>query len=338
MGVPVRGVYVLRRVLLFFIVTWLAATLNFFLPRLSGQDPIREKLLDQAISGGYMHSGIDEMVAEYEVKFGLDRPLWQQYFTYLGDVARFDLGSSISNYPASVVDIILESIPWTIGLLLTTTVFAFAIGTILGALLAWRRAPGFVKYLFPPLLTFSAIPYFLLGLLLLYVFAFRLPWLPLFGGYQSGTFPALSFGFAWDVFRHSILPALSILLASLGFWALGMRGMMVTVDGEDYMTFAEASGLKGRTLFFGYAIRNALLPQTTSLGLALGQVLSGAILVEVVFSYPGIGTVLYHAIRQFDYFLLQGIVFTIILGVTLATLILDLIYPLLDPRISYQRA
>jgi len=334
----VRIGYVLRRIGLFLVVTWVAATLNFFLPRLSGQDPVREKLMDQAMAGGYVHTGIDEMVAVYEEKFGLDKPLWRQYLTYLGDVATLDFGYSISNFPRTVVSIIGESAPWTIGLLATTTVLAFVIGTLLGALLAWRRAPGWVHFLFPPLLTLSAIPFFLLGLLLLYVFAFRLHWFPLFGGYSAGTFPGLSLGFAWDVFKHSLLPAFSILLASLGFWALGMRGMMVTVEGEDYMTFAEASGMKGKTLFFTYALRNALLPQTTSLGLALGHVLSGAILVEVVFSYPGIGTVLYHAIRQFDYFLLQGIVFTIVLGVTLATLILDLIYPLLDPRISYQRA
>lgn len=333
-----RSGYVLRRIGLFLIVTWVAATLNFFLPRLSGQDPVREKLMAQAQSGGYIPSGLDEMVAVYEQKFGIDQPLWRQYFTYLGDVARLDFGYSISNFPRSVTSIIVESAPWTIGLLVTTTVLAFAIGTLLGALLAWRRAPRWIHLLFPPLLTLSAIPFFLLGLLLLYVFAFRFGWLPLFGGYSAGTFPQLSFGFALDILRHSILPAFSILLASLGFWALGMRGMMVTVDGEDYMTFAEASGMKGRTLFFSFAVRNALLPQTTSLGLALGHVLSGAILVEVVFSYPGIGTVLYHAIQQFDYFLLQGIVFTIVIGVTLATLILDLIYPILDPRISYQRA
>ena len=330
--------YVIRRVVLFLIVTWLAATLNFFLPRLSGQDPVREKLLEQALSGGYVATGIEEMVAEYETKFGLDKPLWQQYLTYLGDVATFDFGYSISNYPRTVVSIMGDSIPWTIGLLLTTTLLAFAIGTVLGALLAWRKAPGWVHYLFPPLLTLSAIPFFLLGLCLLYVFAFQLKWFPLFGGYSPGTFPQMSWGFAWDIFKHSILPAFSILLASLGFWALGMRGMMVTVDGEDYMTFAEATGLKNKTLFFTYAVRNALLPQTTSLALSLGHILSGAILVEVIFSYPGIGTVLYHAIRQFDYFLLQGIVFAIVVCVTLATLILDLTYPFLDPRITYQRA
>jgi len=176
-----------------------------------------------------------------------------------------------------------------------------------------------------------------LGLVLIYLFAFQRRWFPLFGGYSPGTFPSFSLNFALDVLKHSILPALSILLASLGFWALGMRGMMVTVEGEDYMTLGEAAGLKDRTLFFTYGLRNALLPQTTALGLSLGQILSGALLVEVIFSYPGIGSVLYNAIRQFDYFLIQGIVFTIVLAVTFATLILDLIYPLLDPRITYQR-
>ena len=138
--------------------------------------------------------------------------------------------------------------------------------------------------------------------------------------------------------HHSTLPALSIILASIGFWALGMRAMMVTTQGEDYMTFAEAKGLKDRTLFCRYAIRNALLPQTTALALTLGHIVSGAVLVEVVFAYPGIGTVLYHAIREFDYFLIQGIIFLIIVSIALATLILDLIYPLLDPRITYRRA
>jgi peptide/nickel transport system permease protein len=311
--------------------------LNFFLPRISGQDPVREKLLQQAMSGGYVHTGMEEMVAQYEQKFGLDRPLWEQYVTYLGQMARLDFGYSIANYPRTVWSILGESVPWTVGLLLVTTIMAFVVGTVLGALLAWPRANKIIHVLFPPLLTLSAIPYFLLGLVLIYIFAFQLSWLPLFGGYTAGSFPAFTWSHAMDILRHSILPGLSILLSSLGFWALGMRGMMVTVQGEDYMTYAEAMGIKNRTLFFHYAIRNALLPQTTQLGLALSTILSGAILVEVIFSYPGIGTVLYQAIRQFDYFLLQGIIFTIVVGVTLATLILDLIYPFLDPRISYGR-
>lgn len=330
--------YVARRFVLFLVVIWAAATLNFFLPRISGRDAVRSQLIQQASSGGYVHTGIDQMVEEYNRKFGLDKPLWRQYLTYLGDVARLDFGQSMSHYPTTVVSIMGDALPYTIGLLVMTTLMAFAVGTVLGALLAWRRAPGFIQFLFPPLLTLSAIPFFLLGLVLLYIFAFKLRWFPLSGGYTAATFPELSPSFVLDVLEHSLLPGLSILLASLGFWALGMRGMMVTVEGEDYMTFAEAVGLKGKTLFFTYALRNALLPQTTALGLALGHVLSGALLVEVIFSYPGIGTILYHAIRNFDYFLIQGIVFTIVLSVTFATLILDLIYPLLDPRITYHRA
>lgn len=333
-----RPEYVLRRLILFVVVVWVAASLNFILPRLSGGDPVRSKLMQQAATGGAVQPGIESMVEEYQKKFGLDRPLWKQYFTYLGDVARFDLGYSIAAYPETVIGIMGDALPWTIGLLLTTTLLAFAIGTVLGALLAWPRAPRFIQFLFPPLLTFSSIPYFLLGLLLLYLFAFKIRWFPLFGGYTAGAFPGWNWSFAVDVFEHSLLPACSILLSSLGFWALGMRGMMVTVEGEDYMTFAEASGLKGRTLFFTYAVRNALLPQTTALGLSISQILSGALLVEVIFSYPGIGSVLYNAIRQFDYFLIQGIILTIVLAVTLCTLVLDLIYPLLDPRISYRKA
>ncbi len=329
--------YVVQRLALFIVVIWSAATLNFLLPRLSGQDPVRTKLMQQAAATGSVQTGINEMVEEYQREFGLDQPLWRQYLTYLGSVARFDFGYSIANYPRTVVSILSDAIPWTIGLLVTTTFLAFTIGTLAGALLAWPRAPRFIQFLFPPLLTFSAIPFFLLGLVLIYLFAFRVHWFPLFGGYTPGKFPGLNLTFALDVLKHSVLPALSILLASLGFWALGMRGMMVTVEGEDYMTFAEAAGFKNRTLFFSYGLRNALLPQTTALGLSLGQLLSGALLVEVIFSFPGIGSVLYNAIRQFDYFLIQGIVFTIVLGVTLATLILDLIYPLLDPRISYQQ-
>ena len=332
-----RLAYVARRVGLFLAVIWAAATLNFFLPRISGQDPVREKLMQQAAATGSVQTGMEEMVQEYQRQFGLDQPLWRQYLTYLNNVARLDFGYSIANYPRTVISILAYALPWTIGLLLTTTILGFVIGTLAGALLAWPRSPGFIQYLFPPLLTLSAIPFFLLGLVLIYLFAFRVHWFPLFGGYTPGTFPAITVNFVLDVLKHSVLPALSILLASLGFWALGMRGMMVTVEGEDYMTFAEAAGLKDRTLFFSFALRNALLPQTTALGLSLGQLLSGALLVEVIFSFPGIGSVLYNAIRQFDYFLIQGIVFTIVLAVTFATLILDLIYPLLDPRITYHR-
>src|SRR5919108_883848 len=331
--------YVVKRFGLLLLIVWLAATLNFFLPRLGGQTPIREKLLQQALQGGYVQAGLQEMVRSYEAKFGLDKPLWQQYLNYLRDLARFDFNYSISNYPKTVRQMMAEALPWTIGLLGVTTLLAFALGTLLGALLAWPRAPAvLVNVLLPPLLTLSAIPYYLLGLILLWLFAFQAKWFPIFGGYTPGTIPHPSLAFWGDLLRHAILPALSIILAAIGFWALGMRAMMVTTQGEDFVTFAEAKGLKDRTVFLRYALRNALLPQVTSLGLTLGHILSGAVLVEIVFAYPGIGTVLYRSIRAFDYFAIQGMVFVVIVSIALATLILDLAYPLLDPRISYRRA
>ena len=329
--------YLARRFGIFLVIVWLAATLNFFLPRLSGQDPVRVKLLQQAQLGGYVQTGIEAMVKEYETRFGLDKPLWRQYLTYLQDVARLNFNYSIANYPRTVKEMIADAIPWTVGLLGTTTVLSFSLGTFLGALLAWPRAPKWMRWLMPPLWALHAIPFFLLGLILMYLLAFQIQWMPMFGGYSPGAFPAPTWEFTEDVVKHAILPALSIILVATGGWALAMRGMMVTTQGEDYVTFAEAKGLKSLTIFLRYCVRNAILPQTTALALALGQILSGAVLVEVIFGYPGVGTLLFLAIRENDHFLIQGIVFTVILALGLATLLLDAMYPLLDPRISYRR-
>ena len=327
--------YIIRRILFFLLIVWLAATVNFFLPRLTGQDPIREKLMRESMLGGAMQSGIELMIKTYEVKFGLDRPLYLQYLSYLGDVAHFDFNYSISHYPNRVIDMLLDALPWTIGLLTVSFLLAFFLGTILGALFGWPRAPGYIKWLFGPLLSLNAIPYFLFGLVLLYLFAFAIKWFPSGGGFERGTLPTLSWKFIVDLLYHAVLPALSILLAQMGGWALGMRAMMVTTQGEDYMVFADAKGLSERTLFFRYAVRNAILPQVTGLALVLGQLISGAVLVEIVFQYPGVGSLLWRAIRDTDYFVVQGVVFFAIVTIGLATLLLDLLYPMLDPRISY---
>jgi len=332
-----RFSYVLKRFVIFLLIVWLASSINFFLPRLGGQDPMRAHLLEQAMLGGYVQAGLEEMVQEYNVKFGLDKPLWQQYLNYLGDVARLDFNYSVSNYPRTVGSMLADALPWTICLLLTTTLIAFGIGTLLGAILGWPRAPRWLAFALPPLIALHALPFFLLGLILIYLVTTNFPFFPLFGGYSPGILPQLNLDFIVDVLRHAILPATSIVLVSVGGWALGMRAMMVTTQGEDYTIFADAKGLKPFTIFLRYAVRNALLPQATALALVLGHVASGAVLVEVIFGYPGIGTVLYNAIRQSDYFLIQGIVFGIIVSLGFATFILDLIYPLLDPRITYTR-
>jgi peptide/nickel transport system permease protein len=329
--------YVLKRVGFFLIIVWLAATLNFFIPRLSSQNPVRERLIEQAVLGGYVHAGMKEMVEEYEHRFGLDQPLYVQYVRYVSDLLRGDFNVSIANFPRTIKEIIAESLPWTIGLLGTTTVLSFILGTLLGALMAWPRAPSFLQWVLQPLLALHALPFYLFGLVLMYFLAFKTGWFPIFGGYTPGILPDFSPAFILDVVQHAMLPALSIILVSIGGWALTMRAMVVTVQGEDFITFADAKGLKAATIFLRYAIRNTMLPQATAFALALGQIVAGGVLVEVVFGYPGIGSVLFAAIRQADWFLIQGAVFCIVVTIGLATLILDLIYPKLDPRITYQR-
>src|SRR5919201_3278870 len=332
-----RTDYLVKRVGTFVLILWLAGTVNFFLPRLGGQDPIRAQLGAQAAMGGASQIGMKAMIEEYDRRFGLDRPLWQQYLTYLGDTAHLEFNYSMAAYPTKVVDLIGRALPWTVTLLGVTTLLAWVIGTILGALLTQEKAPRILQFILPPILTLSAIPYFLLGLLLIYLLGFQLRWFPLAGGFDQGLLPAWDPKIILNMAYHSVLPALSIILASIGFWTLGMRGVMVSTQGEDYLLFAEAKGLRGRTIFWRYAIRNALLPQLTAMALALGNIVAGAVLVEVIFQYPGVGTLLYQAIRSSDFYVIQGVVFFIIVAIGLATLLLDIIYPALDPRISYAR-
>jgi peptide/nickel transport system permease protein len=318
------------------VILWGAATLNFFIPRLAPGDPVRTRLLMMSRTGSISQQSIEEMVKAYDQQFGLDQPLPVQYVRYLWDAMHLEFGYSLSQYPAKALTLIEAALPWTIGLLLIATLLAFSLGTMLGALMAWPRAPRSVHYLIAPLLTLSSVPYYLLGLVLVYLFSIEQRLFPLSGGYTTGTVPTWSLGFGLDVAHHAILPALSIVFAAVGFWALGMRGMMVTIEGEDYMLMAEAKGLPERWIFFRYALRNAILPQFTSLAIALGAVVSGSVLVEVVFGLPGIGTLLYKSITGSDFFVIYGIVFIIIFAIALATLIIDLVYPLLDPRISYR--
>jgi peptide/nickel transport system permease protein len=176
----------------------------------------------------------------------------------------------------------------------------------------------------------------MLGILLLYLLAFNLEWLPFAGAYERGLQPAMNPEFIWSVVKHGTLPALAIVVTTMGFWALGMRGMMITTDGEDYMVLAQAKGLRPGRIFWRYGVRNSILPQVTALALSLGAIAGGAIIVEYIFTYPGMGYLLYQGIINTDYTLIQGIVFILIVGVSTAVLILDLLYPLIDPRITYE--
>lgn len=330
--------YVLRRFGIMLLVIFLAVSINFALPRLMPGDPIEAQLNRIMAESGGAVGDVQALVESYRQRFGLDEPLWQQYLSFWHAALRFDFGYSLVNFPERVVDSILAGLPWTLGLLGFATAVSFLLGTWLGGLMAWPRAHRFYRIFGGGVILLSSVPYFLIGMILLYLFAVVFRIFPAGGGLPFGV----DVGFNWQTIRgiawHAALPALSIILAELGAWAIGMRGMMISVLGEDYITLAEAKGLKKRRVFLWYGMRNAMLPQLTRLAMALGHIVSGAILVEVIFSYPGIGFRLYQAIQSQDYFVIQGIVLLLSVSLAVAMFILDLIYPLIDPRITAQRS
>lgn len=324
--------YILRRFALMLLVVFLAITINFLLPRAMPGDPV-ELQLEQLSAGGGQTGDIQATAAAMRARMGLDQPLWRQYLTYLGRVVRLDLGVSVAHYPERVSDEIRAGLPWTIGLLGIATLMSFGLGTLLGGLLAWPGSGRFTRLIGVPVIVLSAVPYFILGIVLLAVFGIAWPIFPVAGAYPFSYFPQADWRTVELIAWHGVLPALSIVLASLGTWAIAMRGMVVGVLGEDYITLARAKGLGPRRVFFAYGLRNALLPQVTQLALTLSHVVSGAILVEVIFAYPGIGYRLYQAIQAKDVFVIQGIVLLLSVSIAFATFMLDLIYPLIDPRI-----
>lgn len=328
--------YLIGRLGFFIAIVWATATLNFAIPRLAPGDPIEDTVARLTVAG-QSTEGADKLIAAYRAELGLDDPLVVQYFSYLKAIFTLDLGYSAALFPVRVSTLISDALPWSIGLLTLSTLLAFVIGSLLGALMVWPKTPRVARLALSPFMILSAVPYYLLAIILSFVVAFKLNLLPPTGGTSPGITPAWTFESIVDIVKHATLPALSIILSAIGFWMLGMRGMMVTTVGSDHMLLAEAKGLRPRTLFWRHGIRTAILPQITALTLALGEVVSGAVLVEVIFGYPGIGGLFYQAIRSNDFPLIQGISIVLAISIAFAILVLDLLYPLIDPRISYRR-
>ena len=325
--------YIATRFVQLVLVVVIAVSINFLIPRLLPGDPIESLIARLQSGGGSQEMDSQALIELFRAKYGLDQPLITQYVSYWGDLARFDLGVSLSSYPQSVSQMILQALPWSVGLLTVATLIAFAVGSVLGARLAWPRSGRLIRTLVPGLMVLASIPFYLLAMILIYLFAVAWRLFPPAGGASPTLIMRFDLASALDIVHHAMLPGLAIVLGSVGLWALGMRSQTVSVLGEDYITFAEAKGLSPRRVFFRYGIRNALLPQVTALALSLGHVVSGAVLVEVIFNYPGLGALLYNAVRGQDYFLVQGVVLMLILTLAVLLFIIDLIYPLLDPRI-----
>lgn len=319
--------FFIQRAAFYLFTAWAAITLNFFLPRFMKGDPITTYINKN-------QGKISPEAAEaLRVLFGLDdnKTLLEQYTQYWGLLLRGDLGRSFSNGLAPVSEVIGQALPWTVGLVGIATVLSFFIGTAIGSWIGWRR--GSRADIIVPITTFfSTVPYFWLGLIVIAVFSTSLHWFPASHAYDKGADPGFNLDFIGQVIEHGTLPALTIVVSSLGGWVLGMRNMMVTVLDEDYVTVAEAKGLAPKRVLVAYAARNAVLPQLSSFALSLGFIVGGTLVMELVFSYPGVGKLLLDATAAKDYPLMQGLFLVITLTVLLANILADVAYAVLDPR------
>ena len=324
--------FIVRRLVFYVVAAWVALTINFAIPRLvpgNAVESIMSKFTDLQPSA---YRAIEAMLG-----VGNAGSIWHQYWAYLVDVAHFNLGTSSSEFPAQVSTLLGEALPWTIVLVGSATVIAFAVGTVLGIVAGWRHGGGLDRVL-PGLMFLQAIPYFFFALILLEVFAVKVHVFPLGQGYGQGLIPGWHWDFISSAVYHSLLPALTIVLTSIAGWMLQMRNVMITTIGEDYVIAAQAKGLPNRRVVFTYAARNAILPQLQGFGLAIGFVVSGALVMEIVFSYPGIGLLLVNAVTSNDYALTQGIFLVITFTVLLANLIVDFIIVFVDPRARAREA
>jgi peptide/nickel transport system permease protein len=274
-----------------------------------------------------------------EALLGVGHPgsIWSQYVSYLNEIFHFNFGTDVSQYPASVSSLLVQTLPWTIILVGTATVIAFLIGTVLGIVAGWRHG-GTLDRVLPGLMFLQAIPYFFFALILIELFAIRWHVFPTGQGYDNGLIPGWHWDFISSALYHSLLPALTIVLTSIAGWMLQMRNVMITTIGEDYVIAAQAKGLPNRRVIYTYAARNALLPQLQGFGLAVGFVVSGAIVMEIVFGYPGIGLLLLNAVTSNDYPLMQAIFLVITFAVLLANLVVDMIIVVADPRARTREA
>ena len=329
--------YIIPRFIQYITVLFIGITLVFIIPRLLPSDPVEHQLNRMTAQGQYLDpAAVEEMRETLQELYGLKGGLFQQYINYWKRLFTGNLGPSFTQFPTPVVELIKISLPWTLGLLLVSLMLSWLIGTMLGGIKVSFPNSILTKLMEVLAMGMRPIPYYIMALVLLIIFAFIFPVFPMAGGYSMGAKVGFNLRFILDLFRHAFLPIMSMVVLEIGGWFLQMRNVASNVVEEDYVVYAEASGLPKLKIIFRYIMRNAIIPQITGLALNLGFIFGGALITEIVFSYPGIGTLLYSAILAGDYNLILGINIFSIVGVSTAMLIIDLIYPLLDPRVRYQ--
>ncbi|SRR5579875_90619 len=316
-----------RRLFFYLVTAAVAISLDFLIPRLIPGNPV-----DAILSRMQGVTITPAIIRSLDLQFGVgtSASLWDQYTHYWNNVLHGNLGLSSGNGFAPVTDVIRDALPYTLGLVGLATVISFVTGTVIGALVAWKRG-SWLDNLLPAVTFFQAAPYFFLAFLAIDLFAITLGWFPTGLAHQSTDFPAFDWTYVSDVLYHAVLPALTIVAASAAGWIVGMRNVMLTTMDEDYVLIAAAKGLPQRRVIW-YAARNAILPSVSGFALAIGFIVSGSLLTEIVFSYPGLGSLLLQAVSNNDYALMQGLFLIITFAVLAANLIADFVYVFLDPR------
>ncbi len=329
--------YFFGRFIVCLLVIFVGITITFLIPRLiPGASPAEVAVRRVQMAGSYLPpESVEKLRDELLKLYGLEGSMFQQYFTYWRELLKGNLGPSFASFPTPVITLIYRSLPWTAGLLVLTAMIAWVIGTILGGIATYRSKSLWVKIFEMLSNAVRPIPYYIFALALLIVFAYILRWFPAGGAFQIGIEPSYSWVFLKSVAKHGFLPALSLIIIGMGAWFLNMRNLTSNIIHEDFVVFAKQMKLKDQMILRNYVMKTAMPAQLTGLALQLGTVFSGTIITEIVFNYPGLGTLAFTAIMQSDYNLVMGITLCSIVSVALATLFVDLLLPFIDPRIQY---
>lgn len=328
------GIYIAKRFGLFLLVVFVGISLTFLITHLTPIDPVEQMIASMTAFGDTSPEAVEMMRLALRELYGVEGNLFEQYLSYWRRMLVLDFGPSLSAFPTPVSELIGRALPWTIGLLVTCTFISWSLGNLLGGLSGYYRDNRILGALGVVAMAFHPVPYYIIAFILLLIFGFLWPILPISGGAGQNVAQGFTLDYVVSIAAHSILPALSIVIVGVGGWFLGMRALVSNIVTEDYVAYAELAGVSRRQILMSYVMRNALVPQATGLAMSLGGIFTGAIIVEQVFGYPGLGRLLVGAVYSADYSLVLGVTAISIIAVAGAVFVIDILYPLFDPRMQ----